>query len=145
MVPRRLGWICCGLAFLLAVPAGADDLTGRDAFLCAVLEVSRCVPGDGCSQVELAELNIPDFVEIDLAAKVVRTTAASGENRATPILGVVREAGSVFLQGVEKGRAWSFVLDEASGSLTAAVARDGFSVTAFAACTPLSIDPSNRP
>jgi hypothetical protein len=138
MFPRSLCWIGCGLAFLLAAPVGADDLTGRDAFLCAVLDVSRCVPGDGCSQVDLVDLNIPDFVEIDLATKVVRTTAASGENRSTPIVSVVRETGSIYLQGVEKGRAWSFVLDEPSGSLTAAVARDGFSVTAFAACTPLA-------
>jgi len=138
MFPRRLCWICGGLACLLSMPVRGDDLTGRDAFLCAVLEVSRCTPGDGCADVTLAELNIPDFVEIDLTAKVVRTTAASGENRATPIVGVVREEGSIFLQGVEKGRAWSFVLDEESGSLTAAVARDGLSVTAFAACTPLA-------
>lgn len=120
-----------------AAPLAADGLEGRDAFLCAVLEVSRCVPEEGCARVALGDLNIPDFVEIDLAAKLLRTTAASGENRTTPILGITRQERTIILQGVEKGRAWSFVLDEESGELTAAVARVGFSVTAFASCTPL--------
>ena len=139
MCRRNLSWICWCLAFLPAVPLAADDLGGRDAFLCAVLEVSRCAPEEGCARVELADLNIPDFVEIDLAAKLIRTTEASGENRSTPILGVTRQERTVFLQGVEKGRAWSFVLDEESGRLTAAVAREELSVNAFATCTPLPV------
>jgi len=138
MFHRNLSRICCWCLLLLpAAPLLGDGLGGHDAFLCAVLEVSRCVPDEGCKQVALGDLNIPDFVEIDLAAKVVRTTAASGENRTTPILGVVRQEQSLFLQGVEMGRAWSFVLDEESGRLTAAVAREELSVNAFAVCTPL--------
>jgi hypothetical protein len=139
MYRRNLSWIFCCLALLLAAPLAGDDLGGRDAFLCAVLEASRCAPEEGCAQVALADLNIPDFVEIDLAAKLIRTTAASGENRSTPILGVTRQEGTLFLQGVEKGRAWSFVLDEESGRLTAAVAREEISVNAFATCTPLPV------
>ena len=142
MLRRSLSWTCWCLASLLAAPLAGDGLGGRDAFLCAVLEVSRCVPEEGCAQAALADLNIPDFVEIDLAAKLVRTTAASGENRVTPILGVARQEGLIFLQGVEKGRGWSFVLDEESGRLTAAVAREELSVNAFAVCTPL---PPDRP
>ncbi len=134
---RSLSWICWCLALLPAAPLAGDSLEGRDAFLCAVLEVSRCTPEEGCARVALADVNIPDFVEIDLAAKLVRTTVASGENRATPILGVTRQERKIFLQGVEKGRAWSFVLDEESGRLIAAVAREELAVNAFASCTPL--------
>lgn len=137
MFRRSLPGMCCCLVLLTAAPLLGDGLEGHDAFLCSVLEVSRCAPEEGCARVALADLNIPDFVEIDLAAKLVRTTAASGENRTTPILGVVRQERSIFLQGVEKGRAWSFVLDEESGRLTAAVAREELSVNAFAVCTPL--------
>ncbi|HVR97077.1 MAG TPA: hypothetical protein VMW27_10715 [Thermoanaerobaculia bacterium] len=138
MFRRSLSWICWCLVLLPAAPLLGDGLGGHDAFLCAVLEVSRCTPEEGCARVALADLNIPDFVEIDLAAKLVRTTAASGENRSTPVLSAVRQEGLIFLQGVEKGRAWSFVLDEESGRLTAAVAREELSVNAFASCTPLS-------
>ena len=138
MLRRNLFWTCClSLALPLAAPLLGDGLGNHDAFLCAVLEVSRCTPEEGCARAALGDLNIPDFVEVDLAAKLVRTTAASGENRATPILSVVRQEQSILLQGVEKGRAWSFVLDEESGRLTAAVARQEISVNAFAVCTPL--------
>jgi hypothetical protein len=137
-MPRRnLSRICWCLALLPAAPLLGDGLRGHDAFLCAVLEVSRCTPEEGCTRAVLADLNVPDFVEIDLAAKVVRTTEASGENRSTPIASAVRQERSIFLQGVEKGRAWSFVLDEESGRMTAAVAREELSVNAFAVCTPL--------
>lgn len=134
---RVLGFAALVGVSLPAAPLLGDSLGGHDAFLCAVLEVSRCTPEEGCARVALADLNIPDFVEIDLASKLVRTTAASGENRATPILGSVRQEGLIVLQGVEKERAWSFVLDEETGRLTAAVAREELSVNAFASCTPL--------
>lgn len=137
MFRRNLSWICWCLALLPAAPLLGDDLRGHDAFLCAVLEASRCAPEEGCARVALVDLNVPDFVEVDLTAKLVRTTAASGENRSTAILSAVRQEQSIFLQGVEKGRAWSFVLDEESGRLTAAVAREELSVNAFAVCTPL--------
>ena len=141
-MPRRDPfWICCWcLALPLAAPLLGDGLRDHDAFLCAVLEVSRCAPEEGCARVALGDLNVPDFAEIDLAAKLVRTTAASGENRSTPILSAVRQERSILLQGVEKGRAWSFVLDEESGRLTAAVARQEISVNVFAVCTPLPAD-----
>ena len=46
--------------------------------------------------------------------------------------GAAREA---FLQGVETERAFSFVIDEASGRMTVAVSLDGMSVSVFGACT----------
>lgn len=81
-------------------------------------------------------MNIPDFIEVDLTAKVLKTTPASGENRKTPILHLEREAGIIYIQGVERERAFSIVITEKSGSLTAAVAREDDVVTVFGACTP---------
>jgi hypothetical protein len=43
--------------------------------------------------------------------------------------------GSLCLQGIEGARAFSFVIDESTGSLTASIARDGISVNVFGACT----------
>ena len=76
--------------------------------------------------------------EVDLKDKKLSTTKASGENRSTPIRNLVREDGKIFLQGVELGRAFSFVIDEKSGMLSVAVAREGITVSVFGACTPLA-------
>ena len=114
----------------------ADDITDADRILCASLEATRC-DLDGCTTGDPVLWNIPQFIEIDLAARRMQTTAASGQNRATPIATLVRDNGHVFIQGLEGGRAFSLVIHEASGELNAAVAASGTSTAVFAACTPL--------
>ncbi len=45
----------------------------------------------------------------------------------------------MIMQGIEQERAFGFVIDEASGLLTASVARDGLAVSVFGACTDADI------
>jgi hypothetical protein len=47
----------------------------------------------------------------------------------------LRNEGLVYLQGLEGGRAFSFVIDEDSGRMTVAVSRDGIAVNVFGICT----------
>jgi hypothetical protein len=125
-------------AFLvLAAAAPADDLTGQQSFLCTPVQVAICGDNGECAKDAPWELNIPQFIQMDLAGKKLSTTPASGENRSTPILSVARENGEIYLQGVELGRAFSFVIDEKTGMFSAAVARAGIAVSAFGACTPM--------
>jgi len=49
-----------------------------------------------------------------------------------------RDGGLIFIQGVEMGRAFSFVISESTGMLSVAVARDGKNVSVFGACTPIN-------
>jgi hypothetical protein len=86
------------------------------------------------------EFNVPDFIEVDLEAGLLKTTEASGENRQTPIPRIIREDGMIVLQGFEVGRAFSFNIDESSGTMTAAAARNGLFVGAFGVCTPLPVN-----
>ena len=85
------------------------------------------------------ELAIPDFVVIDTKAKKISTTKGSGENRSTAFTSFSRADGVVYLQGMEGGRAFSFVIDEATGRMTVAVSRDGMTVTVFGACTSTNL------
>ena len=48
----------------------------------------------------------------------------------------------LFLQGVERGRAFSFAINETTGFVSAAVARDGLTVAVFGACTPATAEES---
>ena len=66
---------------------------------------------------------------------MISTTKASGQNRSTKFTKSDRTEGMITLQGVESERAFSFVIHEATGRMTAAIARDGLSVTVFGACT----------
>ena len=128
------------LVIIAVVPAAADDLTGADRMLCAPGEVTLCAIDTECTSGRPWDFNVPDFIEVDLEARLLKTTEASGENRQTPILHIVRQDGMIVLQGFEMGRAFSFNIDEASGTMTAAAARSGLFVGAFGVCTPLPVN-----
>ena len=122
---------------LTAAALPADDLRGSDSFLCTSSQATICSMDGECSTQPPWNLNIPQFIEVDLGAMTLATTAASGENRSTPIKNLEREAGLIVLQGVEDERAFSFVIAEEDGMLSVAVARGGVSVAVFGACTPM--------
>src|SRR5210317_1587262 len=119
---------------LLVVSALADNLEGVDKMICAAGQVQICIENDMCYPANAAELDVPDFVIIDLKKKVM-TTKASNQNRSTPLKYIERADGLVYLQGIEGGRAFSFMIDEATGRMTVSVARDGVAVSVFGACT----------
>ena len=127
------------VALLAALSAGADNLAGVDRMICAAAQVQICIENDTCYQATPAELDVPDFVIIDMDKNTVSTTKASNENRSTKFSSVAKQSGLIYLQGMEGGRAFSFVIDEASGRLTVAVSRDGLSVSVFGACTDADI------
>jgi hypothetical protein len=134
-------WIIRGFAltvmlFLVCQTAWADDLTGSDLLLCAAVQGTVCFDDGECVVDLPSNLNIPQFIEVDLAAGHLATTRASGENRSTPIAHVSREDGTIVLQGFEMGRAFSLVISEPTGLLTAAVASEGRAVAVFGSCTP---------
>ena len=138
-MPRKPLTVCGLIAVLLLVasPAAlADDLTGASRFLCSVVTVGRC-DIDGCKDDTPDGALIPQFVIVDLGAKLLSTTAASGQNRSTPIESVRRDGGLVVLQGLENGRAFSFVIAEKTGRASIAIAREQLVLAVSAACTPL--------
>lgn len=145
-------WVGCGPALILIAAvitvgphsAAADDLTGSSLLLCVPVQATVCVE-DGECVVELPwNINVPQFIEVDLDAMSLRTTRASGENRMTPIEHLSRDGGTIVLHGFEMGRAFSWVISEASGHVTAAVATDGMAVSVFGACTPLTRDENGK-
>jgi hypothetical protein len=113
----------------------ADNLEGVDEMICAAAQVQICIENDTCYTATPAELDIPDFVVIDTRKKTISTTKASSQNRSTAFSSVVASDGLMYLQGIDGGRAFSFVIDEATGRMTVAVSRDGLSVSVFGACT----------
>ena len=115
----------------------ADDLTGVKKFVCAPAQVNICYEDGSCISAMPWDVDVPRFLEIDLKQKSVATTEASGENRVTPIQSMSEDDDAIYLQGVENGRAFSFVINKSSGFMSVAVAREYLTVTGFGACTPI--------
>jgi hypothetical protein len=135
---KRYAALALGLGFL-ALPRASrgDDLTGQDHILCTAVQATKCTADGDCTSEPPWNLNIPQFLEVNLKDRKVSTTPASGENRATPIKSLERENGLILLQGTEGGRAFSFVIVENTGMASIAVARDALTVSVFGACTPM--------
>ena len=129
--------VAAGIMVLTAV--GAENLDGVSEMICSTGQAQVCLEGGECYSAIPWELDIPDFVVIDTRKKTVSTTKASGLNRSTTFSKIDRTDGLIFLQGIEGGRAFSFVIDEATGQMTIAVSRNGFSVTVFGACADTDI------
>ena len=131
-------WPCLLVAALGSTAVLADNVTGADKLLCSTLRAVECWQDGNCAELAAADLNIPQFVQVDLPGKQLTTTRASGENRATPIRIIERDGGKIVVQGYEKGRAFSLVIQEETGSASFASATDGRGVVVFAACTPVA-------
>jgi len=121
---------------LFAGTVVADDLAGTKHILCSTHEVNVCVAGGECTRVLPEDLNIPLFIEIDVKARKLATTAASGENRETIAQTLTREGGQLVMQGSEAGRAFSLLIQESTGWASFASVADERGVVVFAACTP---------
>ena len=135
---RPMFFLLVAGALFASLPVAADDVTGVDTMICSSIQATVCSLDGDCEIGAPWLWGIPQFVEIDLKNKEVRTTEASGQRRATPLKHVERADGLLVLQGVENGRAFSFAITEEDGSLSVAVARDGITVSVFGACTPLT-------
>jgi hypothetical protein len=128
--------LTAGLAGLLYSGAVvADDVTGSDSLLCYGLSAARCETGEVCEMVEPWRLNLPDFVKLDLRGKRIQTTAASAEQRETPLQSVERSNGTIMIHGSQGERAFSWLITETSGEGTLSVAGHGQGVTVFTVCT----------
>jgi hypothetical protein len=115
----------------------ADDLTGANKLLCTSVQATSCRDDGDCVTDVPWKFKVPQFIEVDLVAKRLSTTKASDENRESPITTLTRADGIIVLQGLELGRAFSFVINEDTGRISATVARDGITVSVFGACTPM--------
>ena len=134
---RKLAIVFAGI--LAGGLAQAENLEGVHKMICAAAQVQICIENDTCYAATPAELDIPNFVVIDTRKKTISTTRASNQNRSTPFTSVEKSDGLFYFQGIEGGRAFSFVIDEATGHMTVAVSRDGLSVSVFGACTDADI------
>ena len=126
------------ISILAGQTASADDLAGAGRILCAAVQATVCYEDGECAIDLPWNVNIPAFIEVDLGAKRLSTTTASGLNRTTPIEHVDRRDGTIVLQGFEMGRAFSWIITEATGQVTVAVAFEGTAVAVFGSCTPVA-------
>lgn len=130
---KKLILVCAGM--LACSAAQAENLQGVNKMICGSGQARICLETGDCYTVVPWELNIPDFVVIDLKRRTVSTTRSSGLDRSTEFATVERTDGLIQLQGFEGRRAFSFVINEPTGRMTASISLDGMSIAVFGGCT----------
>ena len=128
------------IALTACVAAHADDITGKNRILCSTSKVMLCVEDGACFEISVLDIETPQFLIFDLKKKTVETTEASGEKRVSVIANMLKEEGRIFLQGIEDSRAYSILIEEEMGRFSAAIVRDGITVSVYGACTDADLD-----
>ena len=133
--PMRSAGVVLG-TLLLSSPLWADELTDSNSLLCYGWSAAVCRIEGECEMTSPWQLNMPDFLRIDLRAGVATTTDTAPEERETEIQTLEREDGTIVLQGRQGEGAFSWLISEATGEGTLTMSTPGEGITIFTVCTP---------
>ena len=123
------------VGLLAFAPLLAENISDADRIVCSPADVKLCFENGECFDTNPWEVDMPEFLIIDVRKKTISTTKVSGQDRTTTFSALTKTDDLLLMQGIEDDRAYSFVIEQETGILTASVARDGVSVSVFGACT----------
>jgi hypothetical protein len=136
-MPCRHIILCSALALCAAViiaPAAAETIDGSKPMLCALYNVTSCVPDEGCQSETPDSANVPRFLHVSVGDQTIRGARADGEQRVTPIKSVEHLDNRLVLQGVDDPLAWSIAIT-ANGDMALTGMKGDVGFIAFGACT----------
>jgi hypothetical protein len=129
----------------IGVPIGAfaGEFDGEKELLCCFTKVMECLEVEGCQERTPEQVNLPQFVDISFAQKLI-TPSRGGENqRKTEIERMEHIDGKLIIEGAEDGVegvrdgfGWSMAISEETGRLVGTVSGEGVGFVIFGACTP---------
>jgi L-lactate utilization protein LutB len=134
---RSIGKHAVLVVVLLVAPLGgslASDFDGSEKLRCVPTDATECSGAGECERVTVEEINIPKWITVDFKKKKLSGTDSDGEEETTTIENVRVNEGQTILQGAEGVRAWSMVIDQLTGDLTAAIAGDETGFVLFGVC-----------
>ena len=125
------------------IPAFAGDFDGSKPLLCSVISVMECVPNEGCRGTTVEDVNLPQFLKIDLEKKGVTPAKPIEGRQPTKIRHVERVGGKLILQGADEGiekvrggLGWTAAISEDTGKLVLTASGDDVAFVVFGACIP---------
>lgn len=121
--------VCLGVA----TTAVAGDFDGSEKLICAPSDIYECGPATDCQRVTHEVANIPRFIQINVKKKKLSGTIG-GEEVTTSIQNVEKKDGKLTLQGAESARAWSVVIDQKTGLMSASASNEIAGFILFGGC-----------
>ena len=132
----RVGLAVAGVGICVApyAAAAAGKFDGSAPLLCAPTDVHECAADAECKRVTADSVNLPQFLKVDIKAGKVHSEAAARES---PFKTVQHLDGTLLLQGSENERAWTMMISETTGKMSATISAAGEGFVVFGACTLL--------
>lgn len=129
--------VCMLLGGLTA--ARADGLfDGTKPLLCVSSEAFDCSGGANCVETSPASLNVPDLMQLDLVAKMLRALDVAQRGKSSAIDSVHVVEGRLVVSGKpEDGRAWTLAIQQDTGDSVLSVNDAATGLIVFGECTSL--------
>ena len=124
-----------GLGAIAPGVAGTAELDGSAPILCAVMGITECDRWGMCEAVDGSSMGVPPFLRVNVGGKTLEAIDGSGRKAAIHSSMVVKERARLLVHGGEAGRAWSAVIDQRTGEMTAAVTDHDGGFLIAGACT----------
>jgi len=135
---RNLVLILIGILTITLISApAAFSLDTSSPLLCSVISASECSLEDGCVVGTAETYDLPQFVKLDFQKNMISEVGENSLKRESKIKNHERIENKIFIQGVENGRAWSVIVDEDTGKMSATVSEERIGFVVFGACTSL--------
>ena len=131
--------------FGLTLPAAAGDFDGSQPLLCSVIKVMECVPLEGCSQTTPEEIDLAQFLKVDVKEKRVGPARPIEGRKGSEIKQISQVGEKLIIQGADagiegarEGVGWTAAISEETGRFVLTASGEEVAFVAFGACLPLS-------
>jgi hypothetical protein len=132
----RIFGVCLLSLLLGGNPAtAADQFDGKTNLICATTHVVGCIDGGTCLEGPARTFDLPDFMLIDFAERVVKLTRESGDDSESPIRVIETTGTQLVLQGIENGHGWSMAIHRDHGRMSTVAVGEDLSFSIFGTCT----------
>jgi hypothetical protein len=128
---------------VMATVSSASFFDGKTPLICTVHQLFECDPPNDCQAVTPDQINGVSHLNIDFEKKLITRAGVESEQKSTIQRVETNIDGKLVIQGIEDGRSdvrdgagWSISIMDPEGTMTMAVAGDGFAVVGLGACVP---------
>jgi hypothetical protein len=120
---------------MLPGPLLAAKYDGSVSLVCVPIEIIECVAAGECFNSTAEDVNLPQFIKVDVKAKML--SAAEEGGKKAEIKHLEHTNGRMIMHGGQEGRGWTLVISEETGKMSATISEDQAGFIIFGACTPM--------
>jgi hypothetical protein len=125
------------ILMLLGNIVSAKMLDQSSNLVCSAIDIIGCTTGLKCSEGNAQTFDLPNFMFINFAKKLVHAKDKNGDDYASPIKSFEVTKEQLIIQGIENHRGWSAAINRKTGDMSISSVGDNVSIVIFGACTAI--------